>query len=466
MKTSITVAKFARLGALIAPIASVALLSGCAADMAHRNAGEENTANASFQHVRYQTKEGGSGSFHIGYVEFDDQGWFQDKEQRRVLLEHLRALAAQGNKLLIVVYTHGWKHNADETDPDVRKFKTLLADLDLVEKKAKQGTHDRPREIVGVYLGWRGASWPVPLVEDLTFWGRKNAAERVGRRSAKQIMVELNEFRATSNCWKTADRLAGPNDTQLVFIGHSFGGLITFAALNASLTERALKPDGHGNYTSVAKSFGDFILLVNPAFEGAAYEPLWRTALTRQGFPEQQRPILAIVTSKADWATGIAFPAGRVYTLGESAPHPGEREAVLMTVGHLARYRTHVLTANADYDANSTASEHVPSSDRAATVLMESRRRKDFFQSRKPTDHFAFDGGTLTPFQNSDVAERFPYLVISASKEMIRDHNDIWNERFRGFMLHFVATHIMHDRAMSTESSCSQYDTAHQTAAE
>jgi hypothetical protein len=53
-------------------------------------------------------------------------------------------------------------------------------------------------------------------------------------------------------------------------------------ALDTELMERALRieREGKGGYRfDTAKSFGDFVLLVNPAFEGAAYEALFRKGL-------------------------------------------------------------------------------------------------------------------------------------------------------------------------------------------
>jgi hypothetical protein len=107
--------------------------------------------------------------------------------------------------------------------------------------------------------------------------------------------------------------------------------------------ERAVRieKDQTGGYRyDMAKSFGDFIVLVNPAFEGASYEPLLKVAQSRC-FTKAQKPVMAIVTSKADLATKVAFPIGRLYTLTQSAPQSGEREAVMHTVGHLDRYITH-----------------------------------------------------------------------------------------------------------------------------
>ncbi len=257
------------------------------------------------------------GNYLVGYVEFDDQGWFHDKRQRNVIFDAIandreayRKQTKKDRQYLVTVFAHGWKHNASGSDQNVKEFNKLLERLDVQEQLLSRKENRDARKVVGIYLAWRGASLKIPLLEDLTFWNRKNAGERVGDRSAKQFLMEINNLRANLNGWKESDNLASSSQTQLILIGHSFGGLLMYHALHTELMDRELhvelKKDGKFGFDT-AKSFGDFILLVNPAFEGSAYEPLFEAAKSRC-FPGQERPIMAIVTSKSDWATGIAFP--------------------------------------------------------------------------------------------------------------------------------------------------------------
>src|SRR6185295_3519492 len=94
-----------------------------------------------------------------------------------------------------------------------------------------------------------------------------------------------------------------------------------------------------------ARSFGDFVVLVNPAFEGSLYEPLFNIAANRC-YRSTQRPVLMTVTSTGDSATGRLFPLGRfVSTLFErrQASSRQQRESITSAVGHDARYQTHTL---------------------------------------------------------------------------------------------------------------------------
>src|SRR5260370_10489258 len=61
----------------------------------------------------------------IGFVEFDDQGWLQRREQMETVLASVNATVQQGGAI-IVVYVHGWHHSADEKDSDVEEFRKAL----------------------------------------------------------------------------------------------------------------------------------------------------------------------------------------------------------------------------------------------------------------------------------------------------------------------------------------------------
>jgi hypothetical protein len=399
-----------------------------------------------FQNFDAGGREVSRGKYLVGYVEFDDQGWFQDESQRKAVFRAVAddRRANPDRQYLLVVFAHGWKHNADGEDSNVEQFNKLLERLDVQEQvlSADPAQKRKPRKVVGIYLAWRGASLKVPYLENITFWNRKNAGERVGDRSAKQLLMEINNLRANLNGWEQSDRLANSSETQLILIGHSFGGLLMYHALHTELMDRELHIERglNGKYRlDTAKSFGDFILLVNPAFEGSAYEPLFAAAKSRC-FPDKQRPIMAIVTSKTDWATKYAFPAGRLYTLAQTAPHDGERATVMKTAGHLPRYITH----NIQYVEERQEVPLERTKGLSPTTQTQARQNaKELARPQAPSGRLQewYDGVKVEA--TSVYTDLFPYLVMSADKNLIKDHNDIWNDRFIQFMTAFVTKEIM-----------------------
>ena len=102
----------------------------------------------------------------LGFIELDDQGQLWDRKQMWSVLDKLSAEAADKD-LLIAVFVHGWKHSAAPGDTDIDTFRGILAGLSEGELHASQKDPKNPRparQVVGIYLGWRGGSIKVPLI--------------------------------------------------------------------------------------------------------------------------------------------------------------------------------------------------------------------------------------------------------------------------------------------------------------
>ncbi|MEN8260686.1 MAG: esterase, partial [Pseudomonadota bacterium] len=126
----------------------------------------------------------------LGFVEFDDQGQLHDRAQLNFLLRTLNAEAAKNN-LLMVVYVHGWKHNAAPGNDNVASFRKSLEELSKLESIASRDEGRQKRKVTGVYLGWRGLSLKVPVLNNLTFWERKNTAHSVGQGAVAEVLARL-----------------------------------------------------------------------------------------------------------------------------------------------------------------------------------------------------------------------------------------------------------------------------------
>ena len=133
-------------------------------------------------------------SYTLHFVEFDDQGWaFPDgtddtgtpSRQIDCAIADLRHKLEAGDKnVLSFVYVHGWKHSADNDDRDVKRFRKLLM---------SRAAYFPDRHVVGIFVGWGGKTVDTWGLNNLTFWGRKNAAHHVadGRVSLVQRGMSL-----------------------------------------------------------------------------------------------------------------------------------------------------------------------------------------------------------------------------------------------------------------------------------
>jgi hypothetical protein len=425
------------------------------------------------RHYVYREKDGGTSTadYHMAFVEFDDQGWFSDRKQMEALFLLLKTLeGTDDQQVLILLYVHGWKHNASRCDNNVVCFSRLVERMDIMERNLSA----RPRRVVGVYVGWRGLSLDAGALTNITFWTRKNTAERVGRGGMQELLLRLDDYRWSRNQCRHS------TGTQLVLTGHSFGGLILYTALSNVVAERAVwmrterQPDACGAATrsaterallesqtryDTARSFGDLIVLVNPAFEGSLYEPLFHVA-TNRCYDERQRPVMVVVTSKADDATGEAFPAGRaVNTLFEQARSPAQAESIKSAVGHDPRYQTHTLRTVAAAedpatirDGSACGCPHlVPTSDFKWWEYIDTLRQSVGVSAAGRVMHDVTDDGRVyRQVYGRDIelvgdpryAPNYPYLVVQTDGRIIPDHNSIYTERFVEFMHLFFLQHV------------------------
>ena len=426
------------------------------------------------------TVEMRTGTYHMAFVEFDDQGWFHDRRQMEALFMLLQNLEKDGRHVLLLAYAHGWKHNASACDDNVICFARLVERMDILERHldgdAGPGSDEPPRHVVGVYVGWRGLSLLFP--KNITFWTRKETAARVGRGGVKELLTRLNDYRRVRNPKRDEAK------TQLAIAGHSFGGLVVYSALSHALTERASVVERTGDATAydTATSFGDFIVLVNPAFEGSMYEPLNNVAANRC-YAEGQRPVLMTVTSEGDDATGVAFPLGRsLNTLFERAGSPEQGRSVRRTVGHDPRYETHKLEwrdAEGTKDGKARQEERAPQDRDCGCRYLDPTetfkwwqfaapiplvRRPETAEGRRrsrppPVPALVKDGRRHYPVYGNDVAltgdmrysANYPYLVVKADPRVIADHNAIYSEPFVRFLHAFFLLHIANRRPFEAD---------------
>src|ERR1700749_1086941 len=140
-------------------------------------------------------------------IEFGELGSYADSSAGE--LKKTIDLLKSTERPLLVVFIHGWLNNA--TSGNVGDFKGFLSRL----AQSKQVV-EHHYNVFGVYFAWPGKSLEVPYLEYLSFWNRKQAAERIA---------------SNGGCLDAIEQLSQTPRLHLPFayvflIGHSFGGLI------------------------------------------------------------------------------------------------------------------------------------------------------------------------------------------------------------------------------------------------
>lgn len=410
------------------------LLNGCTPNVAyHTLDGSDNNCVAhpekeTCRQSYYQEYDG----FDLAFAEFSERGnAFNDKYQNKVL-EHIKQQATKDGGVVLITFIHGWKHNASERDDNLKEFKnSLRAISEQLKSEFSDGSVLGKRRLVGVYIGWRGGSLDLPVLEETTFWDRKAVAEEVGKGGVTRFLLELD--RAINRKPPTGideNRTNGDqNKNVMVVIGHSFGGAIVVSALNEVLMERAINTTRKNGYI---RNLGDGIILLNPAIEANQALNLVEAALLHDKFQPEQRPLLISLSSDADWATHKAFPFGQ-------------------TVGLIATWRQTDLDRDYYYDRqqpnqalplkeehlDTTAvgnfapflSHHLSSSEHEGKIefnLVACRNNPGLCEPAGWT--------TLSGQPTIRTPENFPLFFIRTDNTIMEGHNDIFNEKVRSFL--------------------------------
>lgn len=280
-------------------------------------------------------------SFDLAIIEFDDQGVFWKIEQLEDTLELIRDRSASSERgILVVLYVHGWRNNADPDleDGDLVRFQSTLDRIAGNFAKAEASTPDR---VVGVFIGWRGETSNIPIHNKVSFWGRRATAERVASLNMRETMFSVMreaKSRDLSKC---------------IVVGHSMGGLIVGKTLAPSMTTLLLANGDDG-----ARIPADLVLLQNPALDGLsswqfidflkrnkARVELRSSDGTRFEAPG---PAVVSITSVADRATSFAYPMGRwIDTIGLAfrgqlvEGGPSQHYLATHTEGHIEFLHSH-----------------------------------------------------------------------------------------------------------------------------
>ena len=389
-------------------------------------------------HALQQLPTGNGNPYLLGFIEFDDQGQLWDRRQMRDVVGKLAGEAGT-KELLMVVFVHGWKHSAAPGDENIETFRKVLGQLSEAESQIAKLTGTSPRAVAGVYLGWRGGSVTVPLLKELTFWERKNTAQKVGHGGVTEVLSRLELIKQDK---ESTD--PGHSRTRLVVVGHSFGGAVVSTALAQILESRFVQTVGPAGVQSDVAGFADLVVLINPAFEAMQFTPLSDMAAERGTYFASQLPVVLELTSEADYATRYAFPAGRWLStrfektrdrtrwnaVTRQQETIDESAANIAAVGHFPPYRTHRLYTLSDKEP---AQVKELSTDDSTRLFIQASAD---WAHDTPGSKIPF--GAVMLERSITSAGRNPYLLTYVDKRLITEHNHIDDPRIIEFVKQLI----------------------------
>lgn len=298
-----------------------------------------------------------SDDYTLAFVELDDAGKEDVPWQLPALTAHLRRQDSAGRQNVVVAYVHGWRHNAQLRDGDVRKLRRMLAysRAALNTRCIKLGEYCNAA-LTGVFIGWNGQKvkeGPSDVTPDegmatglgslgpaLTFWDRWNVSCRLGSgrsecagRPPKGFKSPLRRVLRGIEA-QLALKPGDPGHDKFLIFGHSMGGNMLAAMLRDEAVARVARQTPGAEMRPL---LGDLVVLLNPAARSEEWTAIQRAERARAGlahspvltcvatednpdpgcgaaeraallrwqrlYPPRQRPVYVSLTSAADWGT-------------------------------------------------------------------------------------------------------------------------------------------------------------------
>ena len=335
--------------------------------------------------------------YELDFVELDDAGYLAQPEQAYSMLEDVAHHLTQSDTV-VVMYVHGWMHNAHEDDQDVACFATLLQAMATVQRRQGHLVH-------GVYLGWPGVVYDDPTLQRLAFAGREWAADRLGE--SEHVRWLLQQMHALKSRYPE-------HRLRLAIVAHSLG---------ARLLYRALRDAAQQGMVDLA----DIVLVVNPAVAAAeAYQP-WM-------FGRQQgRPRFVMATSERDEVLSREFFWAKTMGALLWGEFDQQHWDGLQAVGLGDALVTHDLRLHGTFDPLPGPCQPQGAS---ASRAMRSSESDNYWHIDKLDEH----GASL--YTTALVARQRvmnpSVMVVKVDGQIIPDHGTIFTTAFVDFMVRLL----------------------------
>ena len=366
-------------------------------------------------------------SYSYAYVEFNDKGDFADETQVDLVLADLRARVAQTDTV-ILVYVHGWNHDARENDTNVACFDELLKATAIMQAAYTARGGKTPRGVYGVFVGWPGLVYD-DVRQLATFFGRQSAADRVGERGDL-----LNLFSRISRIrHETVSRTAKSPQTKFVIVSHSLGARLTYRALRPVM--QSAMSDNHSRSPFLA----DIAVMVNPALSADEHASLARMVehQTQPG-TDRAQPRFVIATSESDEVLQNHFVLSQRaagWIRGEFKP---AADPSVWPIGLYDAYLTHTLKLTGEYSRRAGRAACPTMNHEDLEIVRGKRRVKQEAElyDYRVVRHYDERGHEThrTTLEETGRNSPGPLMVVKVAQQIIPNHNDIFTSPFVDFV--------------------------------
>jgi hypothetical protein len=276
----------------------------------------------------------------VAVVEFDDQGEPWDLTQLDAAVEVIREFNRDSEHGVILhQFIHGWKSNASRDPESGTRLAWFRDQVERIARSSQEGAEraGKPaRPVVGLFVGWRGRTYSLPILIDASFWNRRVAAHRV----ASLRLVEVLE--------RSLQAARENDDSKCILLGHSMGGMILEKTIGPRIADEVLTVASSGGSAPVGY---DLILSANPSTEALFTKQLIdvlkrsRVVLVLEDDAGRRQPaggpLMVSFTSEGDrvtrWMVPMAMTINSLFLRYRGYELPGvpsQRHLGIRTAGH------------------------------------------------------------------------------------------------------------------------------------
>ncbi|MFI8146501.1 hypothetical protein [Acinetobacter sp. ABJ_C5_2] len=409
----------------------------------------------------------------IAVLEINDFGIILNKDGAENILNYIRrSMESEQSKPIINVYIHGWNHGGKSKDSDLTQFEGA----NLALSRTQRGIDSTKREVIGIYISWRGQTLPTKTLNTIvTFWGRKAVSEEVGRGELTTFISRLE------NIVKPEKIKESNKNGTLILVGHSFGASALYTAIQTELLNRfyqsleAQKLDKNQKI----QGFGDMVILLNPAIQALRFTPLREAVFTEANknkdiFKNNLHPNLIVLATDNDFPVRHLFSLGRNLAElknyhGKTPIHVGNTKKIeqaslrkldTTAIGQYEPYFTHWATIENKIEIKNEVLEvndcleNKPDKIEWLKTLVDKNKDSENIADNTYTNflitnntkdeeydlHSKVKWAALHAGKSNVSWKRNPYWFVRVNKDFINGHNGVWSKNVGCFALVLLTT--------------------------
>jgi hypothetical protein len=261
--------------------------------------------------------------YHLAFLEFGENGRFAtDPEHQKIHQGQLRDLQqhlSRQKQNYLIVFVHGWRHDANRGDDDIKDLRLMAAYArSFLNQRCDELGRYCDASVTALYVGWRGASVDESygvVTTPATFislFNRKPQSEQVAASVVNSLRGIWNDLSARNASHGALEF----NKDRMLVLGHSLGGNMLLTGLSPTIIGSIAK---HMPSETIHPPLGNLVVLLNPAAEASKWIALQNAVHQRDAalrlvdeserrskslFRQDQKPTVIALTSACGLSTG------------------------------------------------------------------------------------------------------------------------------------------------------------------